>query len=129
MSTLVYRDAAHVLVRSRPDEVGQLISKPGVLASLGLGSRATGAKGEEGPVVRALGPDEFQATTPRGDRTLRIKMEPAEEGTRIWVSSTVQPDNPVDSVVHMFFPQRAHEDLQERLERFRALAEALSEDG
>lgn len=113
-----FRDAATVNVDASPERVRELISDPRVLGALDerLSGEDVEVKSEEGR-VEVWDEDERLH--------LAFRLTPEGEGTHIAAVEDIEPEGLIEQTKWRLFPGRAHDELEDELDRFRHLAEAF----
>lgn len=112
-----FRDAATVRVEAPVERVRELLSDPRVLGT--VDERLS----DDVEVVRDGDSVEVWADEDRLHLAFRLRAE--GEGTKIAAEADVEPVGLLEQTKWRLFPGRAHEDLEDELERFRTLAEAF----
>lgn len=113
-----FRDAATIRVEAPVERVRELLSNPGVLQK--VDERLAGEEIEvrhEEDRVEVWGDDERVH--------LAFRLLPEGESTKVAAEEDVQPEGLLEQTKRWFFPGKAHEDLEDELDRFRLLAEAF----
>lgn len=113
-----FRDAATVHVDAPVDHVRELISHPDVLAA--LDERLAG---EDVEILVEEDRVEVWAETDGLHMAFRLREE--GESTRLAALEDVEPAGLVEKTKWMFFPGRAHRDLEEELDTFSHTLETL----
>jgi hypothetical protein len=113
-----FRDAARVRVDAPVDRVRELLSDPAVLSEVDDRLAGTGLE-----ILREEGRVEVWD---EGERVhLAFRLRPEDDATTVAALEDVEPQGFVEQTKRWLFPGQAHEDLEEELDRFRVLAEAL----
>lgn len=112
-----FRDAATIRVEAPVERVRDLLSDPRVLGT--VDERLT----DDVEVVREGDRVEVWADGDRLHLAFRLRAE--GEGTQVAAQEDVEPAGLLEQTKWRLFPGRAHEDLEDELERFRTLAEAF----
>lgn len=115
-----FRDAATILVEAPVERVRDLLSDPRVLGT--VDDRLS----DDIDVVREGDRVEVWGDEDRLHLAFRLRSE--GEGTKVAAAADVEPAGLLEQTKWRLFPGRAHEDLEDELERFRLLAEAFETD-
>lgn len=120
-SNVPHRDAASVHVSLPPERVERWLRD-----SLVLSSVEEGFEGEALSIARS--DEEVRVSDQDGHIRVLFRLAPEGEGTRVAAERDVRPAGPLEAAKHMVFPGRAHDELEEGLDRFRGVVEALESD-
>jgi hypothetical protein len=113
-----FRKAATIRVQAPVDRVRQLLSNPSVLET--VDERLAGRELE---ILRRE--DRVEVWEEDEHLHLAFRLRAEGQGTRVAAQEEVEPQGLLEQTKHWLFPHQAHEDLEDELDRFRALAERL----
>lgn len=113
-----FRDAARVHVDAPADRVRELLSDPDVLQA--LDDRLT-----ERDLEILTTEDRVEVSGDDGHLHFAFRVIPEDDGTRIAAMEDVEPRSLLERTKWMLFPQQAHDDLENEMDRLRHLVEAF----